>query len=119
MHEVGGVGEGGVGLTASAEQGPLTDQVNALVCGTDGRDLVVLVAIADNGAQVWDLRTRQLRYQLGDRWVSDVELGLLDGLSVAITAYAYAVRIWNLGRHAFAQDPNAPQSPCRRLRLWK
>ncbi|MEU1287700.1 caspase family protein [Kitasatospora sp. NPDC005856] len=75
----------------------LSDQVNALACGSDGHNPVVLAATAGSGAQVWDLRTRQLCHQLGDGWVSDVEFGQLDGTPVAITANHRGVCIWDLG----------------------
>ncbi|WP_404961418.1 caspase family protein [Streptomyces sp. 147326] len=89
----------------------LTDQVNAMVCGTDGRTPVVLVATARNGAQVWDLRSRQLRHRLGHGWVSDVEVGLLDGLPVAVTADYYTVRIWDLGKGTLLHRFHLPVDP--------
>ncbi|MGW0534364.1 caspase family protein [Streptomyces sp. NPDC003032] len=89
----------------------LTDQVNALACGTDGRDPVVLVATAENGAQVWDLRTQQLRHRLGDGWVSDVELGLLDGVPVAVTANRYTVVVWDLGDGTPLHEIRMPLAP--------
>ncbi|MER5688807.1 hypothetical protein [Streptomyces sp. NPDC002205] len=70
-----------------------------------------MVATADNGAQVWDLRTRQLRYRLGDGWVSDVELGLLDGLPVAVTASRYIVGIWDLGTGTSLHEIRMPVAP--------
>lgn len=84
----------------------LTDQISALVCGTDGRDPVVLVATAQNGAQVWDLR-----HSLGDGWVSDVELGLLDGVPVAVTANRYTVVVWDLGDGTPLHETRMPLAP--------
>ncbi|MFJ6755503.1 caspase family protein [Streptomyces sp. NPDC091273] len=89
----------------------LIDQVNAMVCGTDGRNPVVVLATSRNGAQVWDLRTRQLRNRLGDGWVSDVEIGLLDGLPVAVTADYYSVHIWDLGNGTPLYEIHLPVDP--------
>ncbi|MGW1793144.1 caspase family protein [Streptomyces tubercidicus] len=89
----------------------LNDQINALVCGTDRDAPVVLAATAQNGAQVWDLRTRQLRHRLGDGWVSDVELGLLDGVPVAVTANRWTVDIWHLGSGTLLHEIRMPVEP--------
>ncbi|WP_405828873.1 caspase family protein [Streptomyces sp. NBC_00105] len=89
----------------------LTDQVNAMVCGTEGRDPVVLAATAHHGAQVWDLRTRQLRCQLGDGWVSDVEIGLLNEVPVAVTADDDVVLIWDLGNGTLLHEIHLPVDP--------
>ncbi|MFE9780762.1 caspase family protein [Streptomyces sp. NPDC005775] len=89
----------------------LTDQINALACGTDGRDLVVLVGTADNGAQVWDLRTRRLRHRLGDGWVSDVDLGYLDGMPVAVIANRCTVGIWDLSNGRLQYEIRMPVTP--------
>ncbi|MFF4922400.1 caspase family protein [Kitasatospora sp. NPDC001261] len=89
----------------------LSDQVNALACGSDGRNPVVLAATATNGAQVWDLRTRQLRHRLGGGWVSDVEFGLLDGTPVAVTAGYRSVCIWDLAHGALLHEVQMPVRP--------
>ncbi|MGW1379273.1 caspase family protein [Streptomyces sp. NPDC002446] len=89
----------------------LTDQINALACGTDGCGPVALAATANNGAQLWDLRTRRLRHRLGDGWVSDVELGQLDGVPVAVTANRYTVGIWDLGNGTPLHEIRMPVAP--------
>ncbi|MER5730696.1 caspase family protein [Streptomyces sp. NPDC002138] len=86
----------------------LTDQINGLAWGTDGRDPVMLAATARSGAQVWDLRTRRLRHRLGGGWVSDVELGLLDGVPVAVTATRDTVGVWDLGNATLLQEIRLP-----------
>ncbi|MFB6838958.1 caspase family protein [Streptomyces sp. NPDC056361] len=75
----------------------LADQINALACGVDRRGPVAVTATATKGAQVWDLRTRRLRHQIGAGWVSDVALGLLDEAPVAVTANTDSLGIWDLG----------------------
>lgn len=89
----------------------LTEQVNALTCGTDGRNAVVVAGTCDSGAQVWDLRTRQLLLRLGDGWVSDVEFGQLDGVPVAITACHYAVCLWDLRNGSLLHEIRMPVDP--------
>ncbi|MFF8435314.1 caspase family protein [Streptomyces bacillaris] len=88
-----------------------TRQVNTLACGTDGRNAVVVAGTADNGAEVWDLRTRQLRLRLGGGWVSDVELGLLDGFPVAITACRSALCLWDLRSGSLLHEIQMPVEP--------
>ncbi|MGW2872053.1 caspase family protein [Kitasatospora sp. NPDC001225] len=87
------------------------DHVGALVCGTDGRNPVVLAAAGDNGAQVWDLRTRQLRHQLDDEWVSDVEFGHVNGKPVVVTAGCRAVGVWDLGNGTLLHEFHMPIYP--------
>ncbi|MFE6836637.1 caspase family protein [Streptomyces sp. NPDC057705] len=98
------------GTWVGALQG-FTGQVNALVCGTDGRNPIALAATARQGTQLWDLRTRQLRHQLGHGWVSDVEVGLLDGVPVAVTADYHTVRIWDLGNGRPLHEFHLPARP--------
>ncbi|WP_228901422.1 caspase family protein [Streptomyces sp. DH1] len=89
----------------------LADQVNALACGTDGHGPVVLAATAHNGAQVWDLRTRKLRCRLGDGWVSDADIGQLDGVPVAVIAHRHAVSVWDLASGTLLHEMYMPVDP--------
>ncbi|MFJ8301102.1 caspase family protein [Streptomyces sp. NPDC094447] len=85
-----------------------TEQVNALVCGTDGGSPLILAATARSGVQVWDLRTRRPRYQLGDGWVSDVDFGYLDGVPVVVSAGRSGLRVWDLGNGALMHEVQVP-----------
>ncbi len=100
-------------LTRVGESEGLTDEIDAMVCGTDGRDPVVVAVTAHDGAQVWDLRTRQLRHRLGDGRVSDVEIGLLDGVPVAVTTHGLTrtVGIWDLGNGMLLHEIQLPVNP--------
>ncbi|MET9206209.1 caspase family protein [Streptomyces bacillaris] len=89
----------------------LTDQVNALACGTDGQNAVVLAATAHGGVQVWDLRARKQLLRLGNGWVSDVEFGLLDGVPVAVGACHFALCVWELSRGSLLHEIRMPVDP--------
>ncbi|EDY50517.1 hypothetical protein CRV15_28565 (plasmid) [Streptomyces clavuligerus] len=53
----------------------------------------------------------QPRHQLGDSWASDVALGLLDGVPVAVTADYFTVGIWDLGNGARLHEIHLPVDP--------
>ncbi|MGW3561301.1 caspase family protein, partial [Streptomyces sp. NPDC000963] len=75
--------------------GPI-DQINALVCGTDGRRPIAAAATSRSGVVVWDLRTRQQRLRLGGPSVGDVALGVLDRVPVAVAVRNFDLEIWDL-----------------------